>query len=331
MTATAESSAAASLRYPRLRLRTLPLLMPYVYVVVFVVLILLIQPALINSEETIDGRVSLIVPLALIAYGQTFAVVTRGLDLSVGGLISVGNALLVTHLNHTGAWLALDIVGVLVLGAAIGGLNGFLVGVLRLEPFLVTLATWTVLGGVAFAILPLEGGTPSPDLVSMLTGSVVGVPKSVIVLITLFAAWIWLRRTGFFTDLLAIGSDEHRAWLAGVRVRRRKIEAYVWSGILAAAASLWVTASTGTGSPTAGDQFILASIAAVVLGGTSIFGGLGSAASSAAGAVAFMLIPTVVYALNLDSFWSICIQGIVLMLAVTVNAVVQTVGTWRTR
>ena len=104
----------------------------------------------------------------------------------------------------------------------------------------------------------------------------------------------------------------------------RKIQVYALSGLLAALASIWVTAQTQAGSPNGGDQFILASVAAVVIGGTSIFGGKGSAASSIAGAIAFLLIPILVFALNLSSYWSIFFQGLILIVAVTFNSIIQT-------
>jgi ribose transport system permease protein len=310
-------------------LRALPLFMPYVYALAFIVAILALQPALISGHDMIDGRAALIVPLALIAYGQTFVVITRGIDLSVGGLVSLCSSLLCTHLNADGPVLILEILAILGVGALLGLINGTLVAFMRLEPFLVTLATWTIAAGLAFAVLPIEGGSPAPSLITALTGDLFGVPKSVLAILALFAAWAWLRRTLFVVDLMAIGSDERRARLAGVRVSLRKVQAYLWTGILAAAAAIWLTAQTATGSPRIGDDFILASIVAVVLGGTSIFGGLGSAASSVAGAIAFMLIPTLVFALDLASFWSICLQGLVLMLAVIANALVQGAGTWR--
>jgi ribose transport system ATP-binding protein len=310
-------------------LRVLPLFMPYVYALAFIVTILALQPALISGRDMIDGRATLIVPLALIAYGQTFVVITRGIDLSVGGLVSLCSALLCTYLNADGPILILEVLAILGVGGVLGAINGVLVAHMRLEPFLITLSTWTIAGGLAFAVLPIEGGSPAPSLIVGLTGNLFGVPKSVLAIALLFAAWAWLRRSIFIVDLTAIGSDERRARLAGVRVAARKIQAYVATGVLASAAAIWLTAQTATGSPRIGDEFILASIVAVVLGGTSIFGGLGSAASSVAGAIAFMLIPTLVYALNLASFWSICLQGFVLMLAVIANALVQSAGARR--
>lgn len=304
-------------------LRASPLLMPYVYFACFALLILLLKPNLLTGPGMLQNRMSLIVPLAFVAFGQTLVVVSRGIDLSVGGVMSLCSSLLATSLNHSGPQLVLDLVFVLALGAGIGVLNGVLIANLRLQPFLVTLATWTIGGGVAFAVLPVEGGVPSSTLVGAVQGKLAGVPVSALVLVALFLAWLWVRRTVFFIDLVAIGSDESRAWLTGVRVDRRKIQSYALTGLFAAAAAIWLTAQSATGSPRVGDEYILASIVAVVLGGTSIFGGTGSAASSVMGAMAYMLIPVAVYALHLQSYWSIAIQGMVLMFAVVANAGAQ--------
>lgn len=304
-------------------LRASPLLMPYVYFACFVLLILVLKPNLLTGPGMLQNRIALIVPLAFVAFGQTLVVVSRGIDLSVGGIMSLCSSLLATSLNHNGPQLALDVVLIFALGGGIGVLNGLLIANLRLQPFLVTLATWTIAGGVAFAVLPVEGGVPSSTLVGSVQGSIAGMPVAAIALVALFLVWLWVRRSVFFIDLVAIGSDEGRAWLTGVRVNRRKVQSYALAGLLAAAAAIWLTAQSATGSPRVGDEYILASIVAVVLGGTSIFGGTGSAASSVMGAMAYMLIPVAVYALHLQSYWSIAIQGMVLMFAVVANAGAQ--------
>lgn len=311
----------------RIRERTtpidVPLLMPYLYIVALGLAILVIGPELLQGLGAIDALFALIVPLALVAFGQTLVLLTRGIDLSIGGLISVVSALLATHLNTNGAFLVVELLGIVAMGIAIGTLNGFVITVTRIQPFIVTLATWSIWGGVAFAILPIDGGTVSTSLVSALTHSVLGIPLSICVMAALFILWRVLRPTRFVGDLIAIGSDEGRAHLLGVRIARRKIQAYAVSAFLAALAGIWLAAQTQAGSPQAGNQFILSSIAAVVLGGTSIFGGKGSAASSVAGAIAFMLIPDLVFALGLGSFWSIFFQGFILVVAVVFNSVVQ--------
>ncbi len=302
----------------------LPLLMAYGYVAVLTVAVLILEPSLIDGSGALTANFALVVPLALVSFGQTLVMLTRGIDLSIGGVISVSSALLATHLAATGWLLLPELLLVVALGVVIGLLNGAIVAFTPIQPFIVTLATWSIWDGVAFAILPVEGGTVSPTLISAVSGSFFGVPKSVWIVLALLLLWRWLRSTRLVDDLVAIGSDENRARLLGVRTGRRKLQVYAISGLLAALASIWVTGQTQAGSPNGGDQFILSSVAAVVIGGTSIFGGKGSAASSIMGAIAFLLIPILVFALNLSSFWSIFFQGLILIVAVTFNSIIQT-------
>jgi ribose transport system permease protein len=301
----------------------LPLFMPYLYVVLLGGTIFALQPSLIDGSGAVDARFSLVLSLALVAYGQTLVLLTRGVDLSVGGVISVISALLATHLAANGPLIIPELLAVVVGGVLVGCLNGFMISYTSIQPFVVTLATWYIFDGLAFALLPVEGGTVSKSLVSAVTGSFIGVPKSVWAVVALFVLWRLMRPTRFVTDLIAIGSDEGRARLLGVRVKRRKIQAYATSAFFASLAGIYFTAQAQSGSPDGGDQYILNSIAAVVLGGTSIFGGKGSAASSIAGAIAFLMIPDLVFALNLTSFWSVFFQGFILILAVTFNSVIQ--------
>jgi ribose transport system permease protein len=301
----------------------LTLVMPYIYVLVLGTTILILEPRLIVGPGALDANFMLIVPLATVAFGQTLVMMTRGIDLSVGGVISLVSALMATHLNANGALIVVELTALICLGILVGTLNGVIICYTGLQPFIVTLATWSICDGVAFAILPVEGGKPSSQLVSGVLGSVLGVPKSVWLVALLFLLWFWLRPTRLIRDLTVIGSDTDRARLLGVQVTRRKVQAYAMSAALAALASIYLTAQTASGSPDGGDQFILSSVAAVVLGGTSIFGGKGSAASSIAGAVTFLMIPDLVFALNLASFWSIFLQGLILVLAVMFNSVVQ--------
>jgi ribose transport system permease protein len=278
------------------------MLMPYVYVVMLGGAILGLQPRLIDGPGAVDARFSLVVPLALVAFGQTLALLTRGVDLSVGGVISVTSALLATHLNTKGPLVILEVLGIVVLGVLIGCMNGLMIVLTGMQPFIVTLATWQIWDGVAFAVLPIEGGKVSSTLVSALTGATLGVPKSVWITALLFALWLILRRSRFVRDLIAIGSDETRARLLGVPIRQRKIQAYAACAFLATLAGIYVTVQTQSGSPDGGDQFILSSIA---------------------GAVAYLMIPDLVFAIGLTSFWGIFFQGLILIVAVTFNSLVQ--------
>jgi ribose transport system permease protein len=308
----------------RVGVADLPLVMAYVYVVVMTVVVLIVSPALIDGPGALTANFSLVVPLALVCFGQTLVMLTRGIDLSVGGVISVGSALLATHLNAKGWTILPEVLAIALLGALVGVLNGLVIAYTSIQPFIVTLAMWSIWDGVAFGVLPVEGGKVSQTLTNATSGDVAGIPKPVWIVVILLLLWRWLRATRLLEDLVAIGSDENRARLLGVRIGRRKVQAYAACGLLAALATIWVTAQTQSGSPDGGDQFILASVAAVVIGGTNIFGGKGSAASSIMGAIAFLLIPILVFALNLTSFWGEFFQGLILIVAVTFNSIIRT-------
>jgi ribose transport system permease protein len=297
-------------------------IMPFLYVLVLGIVIYALQKSLLTGPGAVDVRASAVLPLALVALGQTFAIFTRGIDLSVGGVLSLTTAILATHGQYSGAGLILEIVVLILFGAALGALNGIVIATSRLQPFIVTLATWSIWDGVALKVLPTEGGTPPAQLSTAVAGSIIGIPKSVWAVVLLFLLWMWLRNTRFVMDLKAIGSDEGRARLIGLPLIRRKVQVYLLSGALAAAAGVWVTATTASGAPNAGDQFILNSVAAVVVGGTSIFGGIGSGARTIVGAIALLMIPDAIFALNLASFWSVFFQGFLLIVAVTISSVV---------
>lgn len=306
--------------------------MPYLYLIALSVAIYLLESFLLTGSGALDVRATAVLPLALIAFGQTLAIYTRGIDLAVGGIVSTTTAVLATQATTaTGSRLGLQVAAVIALGALAGAFNGLVIALTRLQPFIVTLATWSIWGGIAFVVLPVEGGAVSPELTSRLLGNVFGVPKSVWGVVALLALWFWLRNTRFVVDLKAIGSDEARARLIGVPLVRRKVQTYVLSGALAAMAGVWVAAQTASGAPTAGDQFILTSVAAVVIGGASIFGGTGSAASSIVGAIVLLMIPDLVFALQLSSFWSVFFQGFLLIVTVTISSLVITVRATRAR
>ncbi len=306
-------------------------LMPYLYVLVMGVMLLILEPALLTGAGRVDIRATAVLPLALVAMGQTLVIFTRGIDLSVGGVISLTNCILATHGQYTGGGLIIELAVIVALGAALGSLNGIIIATTRLQPFIVTLATWSIWDGVALKVLPIEGGVPPTQLITDPAGAFLGIPKSVWGLAALLVLWFWLRDTRFVQDLRAIGSDEGRSRLTGVRLIRRRVQVYTLSGAFAALAGIYWTYSVATGNPTSGDQFILTSVAAVVIGGASIFGGVGSGARTIVGAIALLMIPDVIFALNLQSFWSTFFEGFLLIAAVTISSVILQVRLARAR
>jgi ribose transport system permease protein len=304
----------------RVNRRALSAAMPYSYCLALGLAIAILHPSLLFGTGALDIRATAVLPLALVAFGQTLAIFTRGIDLSVGGILSTATALLATHFTGRGGALVGELLLVVAMGALGGAINGAIIGYTRLQPFIVTLATWSIWGGIALLILPQEGGQVSTQLTTWVTGSVIGIPKSVLAMAVLFLAWCWLRWSRLVLDLKAIGSDQRRAQLAGVRVARRMIQTYAISGTLAALAGIYLAGQAGGGSPIIGSDYILESVAAVVIGGASIFGGRGSAAGSMIGAIAFLMIPDLIFSANISSFWTGFVQGALLIAAVTLSS-----------
>jgi ribose transport system permease protein len=260
-------------------------------------------------------------PLVFAAVGQSIVVLTRGIDLSVGGMIDLTNSLTATHMHGgAGSMLGWSLV-VLLIGAGGGAINGILVAYGRLQPILVTLATFSIYQGLAIKVLPQPGGAVPIEYTKILANP--NGPSGLFFVAAIVVLWLLFRRTRFGIGIYAIGNDEEAARTHGVRVRLVKIGAYVVSGMFAAAGGLFLAATTTAGDATSGDVFVLTSIAAVVLGGISFFGGRGSALGSVAGAFVLTLLINVLFFASIDPLYQSFFQGVFLVVAVLIGTLIQ--------
>ena len=195
----------------------------------------------------------------------------------------------------------------------------------RLQPIVTTIATGAVYYGAALALRRVPGGDVSASLADALTGQLPGgVPASLALLAgLLLVVWLPWRRSAIGRAAYAVGSSEVAAYMSGVPVRGAKFVAYTLSGVLAAVAGLFITCITYSGEASAanGNTYTLYSIAAVVLGGVSLFGGSGSAVGAVFGALMFRTIGDLLFVFNLDPLWQPLFQGVVLALAVCLGSV----------
>ena len=258
-------------------------------------------------------------PTVLVAVGQTIVVLTRGIDLSVGGVVDLSNTLAATQMQDSVASMVGWSLAILAIGAAFGALNGVLVAYGRLQPILVTLATLAILQGLALRALPEPGGVIPPSYSDALANP--GGPWSLLFVLAVALGWLLLRRATIGVRIFAIGNDEQAARAHGIPVRRVKVVAYALSGLLAAASGLFLSATTTGGDATAGDVYILTSIAAVVLGGISFFGGRGSALGAIAGAFVLTILTNVLFFAGIDPLYQSFFQGLFLVVAVLLGAV----------
>jgi ribose transport system permease protein len=262
--------------------------------------------------------------LAIVAMAQTLVVLTSGIDLSVGMVLVLANCLASTIVVGTPLQTALGVLGVLLVGALCGAINGLIVIFGRLQPIVTTIATGSVYYGAALALRRVPGGDVNGSLADALTGQLPGgIPASLVLLFGLvLLVWWPYRMSAIGRAAYAIGSSELAAYMSGVPIRRAKLMAYTLSGLLAAVAGLFVTCVTYSGEASAanGSTYTLYSIAAVVLGGVSLFGGSGSAIGAIFGALMFRTIGDLLFVFNLEPLWQPLFQGVVLALAVCVGA-----------
>jgi ribose transport system permease protein len=255
--------------------------------------------------------------LGILAIGQTFVLLTGGIDLSNGMVITLVNVVAATMLNGKDDNLVPVVAICLLIGSIVGLVNGTIITKLRVPPLVVTLGMFSIVRGIAYVY---TNGSPkgeiSPALEFVGTGFIGVVPTAVFFFVgfTILGAVI-LRKTVFGRQLYAVGGNAKASRLSGVRADRVVILAYVSSGLTAAVAGLILSGYTGTGLMTIGDDQNLGSIAAAVVGGTSLSGGSGSVIGTAGGALFLAMLFSFLRFIGLPYTIQLMMQGVILALA----------------
>ncbi len=274
----------------------------------------------------IQGLAISVLPLALATVAQAIVVIGGGIDLSIGSMMALTSVISATLMKDQGDGVGLAVVlGVMLLGLVIGGINGGVVVVTRVPDIVVTLAMSFVWAGAALLVLNRPGGGSAPFLRDLVTGSLVSewIPKAAVVLVVVVAIiWIPVRRTMLGLSIYAVGSYQLAAFRSGVSIGRTKIAAYALMGLFAALAGISLTASTGIGTPVPG-PYTLLSVAAVVLGGVSLAGGRGGVFGPVVAVVILSLIRTDMTFLNINSNLALVVQGVILIGVVMFGSLIQ--------
>jgi ribose transport system permease protein len=249
--------------------------------------------------------------IAILALGETFVIITAGIDLSVGAIVGFATVIVAWLLTHDmPIWAAVPIT--LLIGLAIGAFHGFGVARMGLPPFIITLATLTSLRGIGLLIT--NGATISitnDSFTDFSLGTVFGVIPNLFVMVILAAipTWLLLNHTRWGRYLFAIGSNAEAARLSGVSVVRTTFLAYILSGVCAAFVGLLLASRIGIGNATQAEGWELLAIASSVIGGTSLFGAAGSWHGPLLGAFILATINNGANLLNVNSFWQRIITG----------------------
>ena len=293
-------------------------------VLIIIVLLMAFMTAVSDAFLTPRNLLNILnqsTPLALIAAALTLVIIGGGFDLSTGAIFGVATV--------TAAWLAVNVdpaVGLLAgpfVGLGLGIVNGLIITGFRVHSFLATLATSLVFRGIAILI---SGGflipVRMPEFEWIGRGRIGMVNIAVLVLVIFVAAMmVLLNRTTFGRRVYAIGGNEEAAVLSGVRVNAVKIGTFALTGLAAGLAAVIATSRISMGQPQAGQGMELEAIAAVILGGTSIYGGQGAVWRSVAGVLLLALVGNAFNILNVNPFFKDLTTGLIIVMAVALSAI----------
>ena len=264
-------------------------------------------------------------PLVIMSFGVLLVIITGGIDLSVGSVFSLTGMVTGLAMSHGYGAIASSVAG-LAVGSFIGLINGALVTFVGLAPFVVTLSTYAIAGSLSFIVtngnsLPIS----DPDYWLLDAGSLLpGVPNYLLwCVLLLIAIEFSLRKIVAGRWFYAVGSSSASARVIGIPVNRVRLVAYLLSGLLASFAGIVSVSYVSNAEATAGSSLMLQSIAAVVIGGASLFGGTGSAIGALLGSLMITIIQNGANLIGVNSFWQGTVTGIVILIAVLVDRVTK--------
>jgi len=268
-----------------------------------------------------------------ISVGMTLVILTGGIDLSVGSILAFSGAIAAGLLKNGISLQSADtfigftftgaILAALLAGGLLGFFNGLMITRFKAPPFVATLAMLTIARGLTMLYTNGYPVTGLGDNFTQLgTGWIAGIPNPVwVALIIILIAMFFIKTSKTGRYIYAIGGNERAAFLSGINIRKVKITVYTLTGILCAIAGLLVTARLDSAQPNAGSGYELDSIAAVVIGGTSLSGGKGSIAGTVAGALIIGVLNNGLVLLDVSPFWQQVIKGFVILLAVIMDRI----------
>jgi len=264
------------------------------------------------------------VVLAYVAMAQTLVILTGGFDLSIGMVMTMTSCLASVILNGSPVQTALAAFAILASGLVAGTINAAIVVIGRIQPIIATLATGAIYYGIALLLRPSPGGEVNEDLSNALTYDVFGIPTTFLLLVgTILFVWWPFRNLVIGRNCYAVGSSERAAYMSGLAIGRARFAAYALAGLLAACGGLLLSliSLSGEASSSQGGFYTLNSIAAVAIGGTSLFGGSGGFIGSICGALVLRIISDLLFVFNAPALWQPLFQGLILLGAVCLGAI----------
>lgn len=284
-----------------------------------------LQPKLF-ALDTLNGNMRVFLPTVLLAVGQTFVMLAGGIDISVGGTVSIVNTILATRVGLQGSmeqmWMYVAVS--LAAGLLAGAINGFFVAVLRLQPIITTYATGFLYAGFALFLLPNPGGgIPKAAAEIYRSTTPLGIPLAIYIIIPLLLVWWFIRNTRYGRYLFAVGGKAEAAYQTAVPVNWVIFSTYVISGLMAAFAGIAITMLMGSGNAEIGAAMTLNSITAAVIGGTAMAGGIGGVPGPIMGALTLGFIQNIISFAHINTWWETLVKALIIVVALAAPGVIN--------
>jgi len=294
-----------------------PALFALVLLVLSLVINLILQPNMF-ARETLNSNMRVFLPIILMAIGQAIVILGGGIDISVGGIVSIVNTVLATRVGLQGSpeemWKYIFVS--LLIGLLAGAINGFFIAYLRLQPIITTYATSFLYAGMALFILPNPGGgIPAPIAALYRDSTPLRLPLAFYVIAIFLLIWLYIGSTRYGRFLFAVGGKAEAAYETAVPVTLVQFSTYVISGLMAAFSGIAITMLSGSGNADIGNPMTLNSITAVVIGGNAMSGGVGGVVGPVMGAITLGIIQNIISFANVNTWWETLVKATIIVVA----------------
>ena len=302
-----------------------PALFALFLLVLSVAINLIVQPNMF-VRETLNSNMRVFLPIILMAVGQAIVILGGGIDISVGAIASIVNAVLAVRVGLEGspqdmwtyALLSLSI------GLVAGAINGFFIAYLRLQPIITTYATSFLYAGFALYILPNPGGGIPANVAELYRSSTpLNLPLAFFVILLVLLIWLYFRSTRYGRFLYAVGGRPQAAYETAVPVTWVQFSTYVISGLMAALSGIALTMLSGSGNADIGGPMTLNSITAVVIGGNALSGGVGGVTGPIMGAITLGVLQNIISFADIDTWWETFVRAIIIVVALAAPGIVN--------
>ena len=294
-----------------------PALFALVLLILSLVINFILQPNMF-AKETLNSNMRVFLPIILMAVGQAIVILGGGIDISVGGVVSIVNTVLATRVGLDGSpekmWQFVFVS--LFAGLLAGAINGFFIAYLRLQPIITTYATSFLYAGFALYILPNPGGGIPAKIAALYRETTpLGLPLAFFLIAIILLIWLYVSTTRFGKYLYAVGGKPDAAYQTAVPVTWIQFSTYVISGFMAALSGIAITMLSGSGNAEIGGAMTLNSITAVVIGGNALSGGIGGVAGPVMGAITLGVIQNIISFAHINTWWETFVKATIIVVA----------------